>query len=125
MVNTMTPPPVSLNLKRDEKLEVLWQDGKRSVYSITLLRTMCPCALCKTVREGQKKGLDAPAVQVAEQPKKRSLSILPGNFSEPLKVLDAEMVGGYAIRLEWSDKHGSGIYSWEYLREIAPPDQSR
>jgi len=30
------------------------------------------------------------------------------------------MVGNYAIRIDWSDDHGSGIYSFQYLREICP-----
>jgi len=36
-------------------------------------------------------------------------------------VLKAELVGNYALRIDWSDDHGSGIYSFEYLREISPP----
>jgi len=27
--------------------------------------------------------------------------------------------GHYAIRIEFSDDHNSGIYSWDYLRELA------
>ena len=101
-------PPLKLNLKKDEKLEIEWQDGRRSVYTISYLRTMCPCAMCKTVREekAQKKSL---------------LQILPGNFSEPLRAVSAELVGGYALKIDWSDQHSTGIYSFQYLREIAPP----
>ena len=103
--------PLRLNLKKDEKLEIDWQDGRHSVYSLSLLRTMCPCAACKVVRE-------AP---VKKQPSgKLGLTILPGNFAEPLRVLSAELVGNYALRIDWSDKHGSGIYSFQYLREISP-----
>jgi DUF971 family protein len=29
-------------------------------------------------------------------------------------------VGNYALRIDWSDSHGSGIYSFQYLREICP-----
>jgi DUF971 family protein len=100
--------PIRLNLKKDEKLEIEWQDGLKSVYSISMLRAMCPCALCKQVRE-EEKGKKKPLLQ-----------ILPGNYSRPLAVVDAELVGGYALRLEWSDNHGSGIYSFQYLREISP-----
>ena len=32
----------------------------------------------------------------------------------------AEMVGNYAIRIDWSDGHASGIYSFQYLRDISP-----
>lgn len=101
--------PLRLNLKKDEKLEIQWQDGTTSIYPIAMLRAMCPCALCKNVREGE-----------AKKPKQsRSLNILPGNYSRPLAVTGAELVGGYAIRLDWSDDHGSGIYSFQYLRELA------
>ena len=29
-------------------------------------------------------------------------------------------MGNYAIGMRFSDDHGTGIYSWEYLREICP-----
>jgi DUF971 family protein len=99
--------PLRLNLKRDEKLEIQWKDGTTCVYSISLLRTQCPCASCKTVRE-------------QKQTKKTSLQILPGNYAAPLSAVSAELVGNYALKIEWSDDHGSGIYSFQYLREICP-----
>jgi DUF971 family protein len=105
--------PQSLNLKRTESLEIIWSDGRRSVYSISLLRTMCPCAQCRIVRTGMD-----PHSLTPEQPKKSSLTILPGNFAEPLSVLNAALVGNYALRIDWSDQHSSGIYSFEYLREL-------
>lgn len=113
----MTPQttPTKLNLKKDEKLEIVWQDGHASVYTLSYLRTMCPCASCKMVREGVNPH------DIAREPKKKPLlTILPGNFAEPLKVEHAELVGNYALRIEWSDQHSSGIYSFDYLREISP-----
>lgn len=103
--------PVHLDLKKEEKLTIRWQDGTESVYPISYLRTMCPCAMCKTVREEQ-------AV------KKPLLQILPGNFTESPRAVGAEMVGNYALKIEWSDGHSSGIYSFRYLRDIAPPATS-
>src|SRR5207248_8960722 len=100
--------PIALNLKRDEKLEVKWSDGQVCVYPIALLRTMCPCAACRTVREGEG------------QKNKSSLAILPGNFSTPITARSAHLVGNYALQIEWSDGHDSGIYSFDYLREICP-----
>lgn len=101
------PQPLRLDLKRTERLEVDWDDGKLAVYPLSLLRSMCPCAACKVVREEQAK-------------RKSLLQILPGNYSGPITVTHAEMVGNYAIRLDWSDGHGSGIYSFEYLRQLLP-----
>ncbi|HEY2584628.1 MAG TPA: DUF971 domain-containing protein [Tepidisphaeraceae bacterium] len=105
----MTPQttPTRLNLKKDEKLEIDWQDGHRSVYKISYLRSMCPCAQCKALKEEQRQ-------------RKSLLRILPGNYSKPLAATNAELVGNYALRIDWSDQHGSGIYSFEYLREISP-----
>lgn len=114
----MTPEttPIRLNLIKDRQLEIDWQDGKRCVYPIDYLRSMCPCAQCKVVRAGEP----TPAGDAAAAPKKARLTILPGNYAQPLSAVSAELVGNYALRIEWSDQHGSGIYSFTYLREICP-----
>ena len=105
----MTPQttPLRLDLKKTERLEVDWPDGLKSVYPLSLLRSQCPCAVCKNQREEQSK-------------RKTLLNILPGNYSGDIHVLAAELVGNYALRIDWSDNHGSGIYSFTYLREISP-----
>ena len=105
----MTPSttPLRLDLKRDEKLTIYWQDGQTCDYSLSLLRTMCPCAQCRAQREEQGK-------------RKSLLTILPGNFAGELCVVDAQLVGNYALKIVWSDQHDSGIYSFDYLREICP-----
>ena len=66
-----------------------WQDGHRCVYTISYLRSMCPCAQCRVVREGEQ----APG-------KKSLLTILPGNYATPLSALRAELVGKYALRID-------------------------
>ena len=33
-----------------------------------------------------------------------------------------ERVGNYAVRLLFSDGHGSGIYSWDYLSSLQPTE---
>ncbi|HYO10864.1 MAG TPA: DUF971 domain-containing protein [Tepidisphaeraceae bacterium] len=99
--------PVRLDLKRDEKLEVEWQDGLRCTYPLTLLRSMCPCAMCREQRESAKQ-------------RKSLLTVLPGNYTGTIAAVAAQLVGNYAIKIEWSDQHESGIYSFQYLREICP-----
>lgn len=112
--------PLRLNLKKDEKLEIDWHDGTRSMYPISYLRSMCPCASCKAVRGGYEGHPPAIGTVAPAAPKKTSLNILPGNYAQPLAALKAELVGNYALRIDWSDNHGSGIYSFDYLREISP-----
>jgi len=105
----MTPKttPTKLNLKRDEKLDITWQDGTSCTYTLSYLRSMCPCATCKEHRNEQSQ-------------RKSLLTILPGNYAGKLIAEKAELVGNYALRIEWSDQHASGIYSFQYLREICP-----
>ena len=38
---------------------------------------------------------------------------------EFVKISSVESVGNYAIRLTFSDNHSSGIYTWEYLYDLA------
>ena len=28
-------------------------------------------------------------------------------------------VGGYALQIDWADRHNDGIYSWDTLRQLA------
>lgn len=106
--------PTRLHLQKERQLEVDWQDGKQSVYSISYLRSMCPCAQCKIVRTG------ADPHDISPAPKKKPLlTILPGNYAGEITVKAAEMVGKYAIKLVFSDDHDSGIFSFEYLRDIS------
>ena len=99
--------PIKLNLKRDEMLSITWSTGQVSVYPIAYLRSMCPCAACRIVRAEKAN-------------KKVLLNILPGNYAQPLSAVKAELVGNYALKIDWSDDHTSGIYSYEYLLEIRP-----
>ena len=41
-------------------------------------------------------------------------------FKPVLKMLGAEPVGNYAIRINWNDGHNTGIYSWDHFRRICP-----
>jgi DUF971 family protein len=107
--------PTSLNLKRDEALDITWSDGQHSLFTIQQLRANCPCASCKVHREQQQAKAAAPA----GAPAKRSLTVLSGNYAAPLTATTAALVGNYALRIEWSDDHDTGIYSFTYLRELA------
>jgi DUF971 family protein len=100
----VTSIPTKLSLKRDSHLDITWDDGTVSVYPIGYLRKNCPCAMCRDSREKQSKS---------------RLHVMQNHVEGPLSVVKAEPVGNYALRLEWSDNHGSGIFSFVYLRQIA------
>jgi DUF971 family protein len=104
------PPPTKLDLKKDKGLTVEWPDGATSYYSIAYLRRMSPSAESRDLREKLKKN---------------PLTVLPASAVSkgPLVATDAELVGNYAIKIRFSDGHDTGIYSWEYLREIDPANK--
>lgn len=98
--------PKHLDLKKEKGLTVQWQDGTSSFYPIAYLRKLSPSADAKLLRE-----------EMAKNP----LTVLPASTSDkPLTATGAELVGNYAIRILFSDGHDTGIYSWDYLREIDP-----
>lgn len=104
-----SPIPVSISLKRDASLTIDWGQGNVSVFPLDYLRAKCPCASCKQLRESQARS---------------RLTVLPSSItSGPVTVKHVEKVGHYAIRIDWSDNHGSGIYSFAYLKEITPPQK--
>jgi ATP-binding protein involved in chromosome partitioning len=97
--------PAKLDLKKDKGLTIVWADGRTSTFDLATLRSMCPCAKCKEERDESAKS-------------KSLLKVLPGNYTQDLKIASAELVGNYAIKLAWTDGHDTGIYSFTFLREL-------
>jgi DUF971 family protein len=42
----------------------------------------------------------------------------PQTISDDLTISDISIVGRYALNFRWSDGHDTGIYSFQYLREV-------
>ena len=40
-------------------------------------------------------------------------------------VVAVHLVGAYAVRIDWSDGHGAGIYTYEFLLAHCPCDRCR
>lgn len=101
--------PVNIDLKKDKGLTVEWADGSTSYFSIAYLRRMSPSAEQRELRKEMERN---------------PLTVLPSRSTAMsgggLTALDAELVGNYAIRLEFSDGHRTGLYTWDYLRQIDP-----
>ena len=87
----------------DNRLTIQWKDSSESEVSYRLLREKCPCAHCDATRSN-----------------KDPFHILPtADFFEKLSLVDIQRVGRYAVRLVWSDGHRTGIYTFEFLRELS------
>jgi DUF971 family protein len=93
------PEPVDVVHSRGQRtLTITWDDGERSTLPIHYLRGWCPCAACQG---------HGPVVRFADHP-------------EDLKIDLLAESGAYALHIRFSDGHDSGIYSWTWLRTIAP-----
>ena len=48
---------------------------------------------------------------------------LPDEETPATMIRNLELVGSYALTVEWEDGHHYGIYNWHYLRALCPcPD---
>lgn len=99
------PIGVKVHVTTGEGVEVTWSDGHQSRYDFPYLRDHCPCALCNDERE---KRVKTP-----------TSTVLP-MFKPRVTARSAAAVGNYAIQIQYSDGHATGIYSFECLREICP-----
>src|SRR4051812_20002319 len=92
--------PAAIGKKDDRILTILWNDGVCSEYEVRMLRLSCPCAACVNEWTGEK-------ILKAEK--------VPGEV-RPVRL---HSVGRYAINIQWSDGHSTGIYAYDYLRSLA------
>ena len=107
----MTTEPEHIAISKSKGIKIDWKDGHTSEYTLQYLRDKCPCAAC-TGAHGT--------------PPRQAAGASPFQMYAPaLKILGVEPVGNYAIRINWSDGHSTGIYSWEHFREICPCEQCR
>jgi DUF971 family protein len=85
-------------LPGEGKLRLTWEDGHGADFDYGYLRGWCPCAGCQG--HGMTLRYRPP----------------PG----PVTPESIEPVGRYAISIRWSDGHSTGIYRFDYLRQICP-----
>lgn len=106
-MSTIRPTGITAN-KIVSLLEVKWSDGHTSLYPFALLRHACPCAECRGGHDHMGAEPD-PAV-----------FSLPLEESPATHLTRLELVGAYALTIEWEDGHHFGIYNWHYLRALCP-----
>jgi DUF971 family protein len=85
------------------ELAIVWSDGVESYLPVEALRRACPCAAC---------GGEPDVLGYVERPE---VTYTPQSFV----LQGCQVVGGYALQPAWADGHGSGLYSFPYLRRLA------
>ncbi|MDH4121116.1 MAG: DUF971 domain-containing protein [Deltaproteobacteria bacterium] len=97
MENTKRHKPADIRF--DDRLVIQWKDGVTHRIPYLPLRDACPCAACVDELSGQK-------------------TLDPATIPPDIHLKRADYVGNYALRLHWSDGHGTGLYTFRSLRQL-------
>lgn len=89
-----------------QTMTILWADGHRSVYPLEGLRKACPCVECA----GGHELMGMPP----------NPNLMKQSPTQTWTITRLEEVGNYAMQIYWGDGHNTGIYRWEYLRDLSP-----
>ena len=105
-IDTEKVEPKEIRKVGNKELKISWSDGHTSLYPFRWLRQNCQCAMC--VDEWSRN-------QVLAQE----------NVPENIEGLKVNIIGQYALGIDFSDGHRTGIYAFKFLRKICPCKQCR
>ena len=93
--------PYNIQARGDE-IAIAWSDGSESYVRHDLLRRASPSASTQGERDvfGNQYGGEGKADYAG------------------VRVVGWEWVGNYAVRFDFSDGHGTGLYTFDYLRKL-------
>ncbi|KXU36080.1 hypothetical protein AXK12_04480 [Cephaloticoccus capnophilus] len=89
-----------------KELGIVWSDGCETYYDPARLRAASPSAQAQGERDilGQVHGGEGPTT---------------ARDHSGVTIHGWQIVGNYAVRFEFSDGHRTGLYSFDFLRELA------
>lgn len=88
------------------EVAIRWDDGSETFHRMDRLRSLSPSA--ETAGERDLFGQDIGGHQ-----RDRDFT--------GVSVLGWNLVGSYAVQFRFSDGHNTGLYTFDYLRDIADP----
>ncbi|OAM52463.1 1-(5-phosphoribosyl)-5-((5-phosphoribosylamino)methylideneamino)imidazole-4-carboxamide isomerase [Methylovorus sp. MM2] len=98
-LNPDSPRPTDIRLHQKSRLlEISFDDNTTCMLSCEFLRVYSPSAEVRGHGHGQE------VLQIGK---------------EDVNIVGIEPVGQYAVKLRFSDGHDTGLYSWDYLYELA------
>lgn len=94
-----SPRPIDIKLHQTSRLlEIKFDNGTECMLSCEFLRVYSPSAEVRGHGPGQE------VLQLGK---------------EDVNITAIEPVGNYAVKLVFSDGHDTGLYSWDYLYDLA------
>ena len=92
--------PTQIIEESDSAVSIIWSDEKETSYTAPELRRACPCASCINEWTGEK-------------------ILNPEAISDEMNFSQITIVGRYALNFHFSDGHDTGIFSFNFLRELS------
>jgi DUF971 family protein len=96
--------PSEMKLLDPDHVQITWSDGEIRNYAIAQLRNVCPCATCREKRKAP------PTVDL--------LPVITPDPPEATRLKGMNPVGNYAYGIAFADGHDTGIFTFEFLREL-------
>lgn len=96
--------PIKIELTDHSTLNIIWDDDTNSEISLFELRKACPCAICASEIENFD----------------HSYKVYRGG---EVTIIDISVVGSYAVSIAWKDGHNTGIYEFQYLKDLAKQEE--
>lgn len=91
--------PTEIIEESDSAVSVKWSDNSETNYTAPQLRRSCPCASCINEWTGEK-------------------ILNSESIADDLTFGHISIVGRYALNFHFSDGHDTGIFSFNYLRQL-------
>ena len=92
--------PTQIIEESEREISINWSDDAETKYNAAELRRNCPCASCVNEWTGEK-------------------ILKTDSVADDLIFSSISIVGRYALNFHFSDGHDTGIYSFQYLKNLA------
>lgn len=97
MARSLIPTRIDQHSNTEMLLE--WNTGERFALSYLELRYLCPCASCVDEHTGER-------------------TIKRGSIKPDIRPTGVQLVGRYAVQVNWTDRHSTGMYHFDNLHLI-------
>ncbi len=91
--------PMKIEQIDNTNFSITWSDGKKFMYHLAHLQSLCPCAHCRDEASGKRRDV--------------ALKVNPNVRAQFIKG-----VGGYALQIRFKEGCSNGIYSFSYLYRV-------
>lgn len=95
----MAHQPTRIEKYNDTEMLIAWADKSEYAVSFVDLRFQCPCASCVDEHTGER-------------------TLLRSQVAPDVRPLGVSLVGRYAVQVQWSDRHSTGMYHFDALNQI-------